>query len=109
MSDEEVLECARKAVEFGDGAVVLQSGEDPELTCERVAGLVRRIRADSPLAVTLSLGERDDEEWPPSASRRRSLFAVILNVEPNALRTNPSAANEEQDKAADRNACPTEC
>ena len=52
----------RKAVEFGYGTVVLQSGEDPELTCQRIAGLVRRIKADTPLAVTLSLGERDDEE-----------------------------------------------
>ena len=62
MSDDEVLECARKAVEFGYGTVVLQAGEDPELTCQRIAGLVRRIKADTPLAVTLSLGERDDEE-----------------------------------------------
>ena len=37
-------------------------GEDPELTCQRVAGLVRRIKADTPLAVTLSLGERSDDE-----------------------------------------------
>jgi len=62
MSDEEVLECVRKAVEFGYGTVVLQAGEDPELACQRMAGLVRRIKADTPLAVTLSLGERDDDE-----------------------------------------------
>ena len=62
LSDEEVLDCARKAVEFGYGTLVLQAGEDPELTCQRVAGLVRRIKADTPLAVTLSLGERDDDE-----------------------------------------------
>ena len=52
----------RKAVEFGYGTVVLQAGEDPELTCQRIAGLVRRIKAETPLAVTLSLGERDDDE-----------------------------------------------
>jgi biotin synthase len=62
MSDEEILECARKAVEFGYGTVVLQSGEDPELTSQRIAGLVRCIKADTPLAVTLSLGERGDDE-----------------------------------------------
>jgi biotin synthase len=62
MTDDEVLECARKAVEFGYGTVVLQAGEDPELTCQRIAGLVRRIKADTPLAVTLSLGEREDGE-----------------------------------------------
>jgi biotin synthase len=62
MLDDEVLECVQKAVEFGYGTVVLQSGEDPELTCDRITALVRRIKADTPLAVTLSLGERDDDE-----------------------------------------------
>jgi biotin synthase len=62
MSDDEVLQCVRKAVEFGYGTVVLQSGEDPELTCQRIAGLVRRIKADTALAVTLSLGERGNDE-----------------------------------------------
>ena len=56
------MACVRKAVEFGYGTVVLQAGEDPELTCQRIAGLVRRIKAETPLAVTLSLGERDDDE-----------------------------------------------
>jgi len=62
MSDDEILECAEKAVAFGYGTVVLQSGEDPALTRQRVAGLVRRIKATTPLAVTLSLGERSEEE-----------------------------------------------
>jgi biotin synthase len=62
MSDDEVFDCARKAVEFGYGTVVLQSGEDPALSCQRIASLVQRIKADTPLAVTLSLGERDDDE-----------------------------------------------
>ena len=62
MSDDEIMACVRKAVEFGYGTIVLQSGEDPELTCDRMAQLVRRIKAESALAVTLSLGEREDEE-----------------------------------------------
>jgi biotin synthase len=62
MPVDEVLGCARKAVEFGYGTVVMQAGEDPGLTCERIAGLVRRIKADTPLAVTLSLGERQEDE-----------------------------------------------
>ncbi len=62
MSDDEVLESARQAVEFGYGTVVLQAGEDPMLTRDRVAGLIRRIKAETPLAVTLSLGERSEEE-----------------------------------------------
>jgi biotin synthase len=62
MPDEEIMVCAHKAVQFGYGTVVLQSGEDPELTCPRIAELVRRIKAETSLAVTLSLGERNDDE-----------------------------------------------
>ena len=62
MTDAEVLGCARQAVELGFGTVVLQAGEDYGLTREWVANLVRRIKADTPLAVTLSLGERPDED-----------------------------------------------
>jgi biotin synthase len=62
MSDDEVMDCVRQAVEFGYGTVVLQSGEDTELTCQRVAALVQRIKLETPLAVTLSLGERSEEE-----------------------------------------------
>jgi biotin synthase len=42
--------------------VVLQSGEDPGLSTARVAGWVARIKRETPLAVTLSLGEREDAE-----------------------------------------------
>lgn len=62
MSAEEVLDCARKAVAFGYGTVVLQSGEDPGIGAEWMADLIRRIKAETPLAVTLSLGERDEDE-----------------------------------------------
>ena len=79
MSDEEIMACVRKAVEFGYGTVVLQSGEDPELTCQRIARLVERIKAETPLAVTLSLGERDDEEL--AAWRRAGADRYLLRFE----------------------------
>jgi len=60
MTADEVLECARQALELGYGTVVLQAGEDPALTVDRVADLVRRIKAETGLAVTLSLGEQDE-------------------------------------------------
>lgn len=62
MTVGEVLECARQARGFGYGTVVLQAGEDPELTGAWVAEAVRRIKAETGLAVTLSLGERTEEE-----------------------------------------------
>jgi biotin synthase len=42
--------------------VVLQSGEDYGLGTGWLADVVRRIKAGTPLAVTLSLGERPDED-----------------------------------------------
>ncbi|MGA2063600.1 MAG: radical SAM protein [Thermoguttaceae bacterium] len=62
MSRDEVLACARQAVALGYGTVVLQSGEDPGITADWMADLVREIKRRTPLAVTLSLGERDEDE-----------------------------------------------
>ena len=47
---------------FGYGTVVLQAGEDFGLSCEWVADVVRQIKSETPLAVTLSLGERTEAE-----------------------------------------------
>lgn len=66
MRPEEILACAREAAALGYGTVVLQGGEDPGLTREGIAGVVQRIKAETGLAVTLSLGERSDadlEAW----------------------------------------------
>ncbi len=62
MDDEQVLACARLAVRFGYGTLVLQGGEDYGLGAARVEALVRRLKAETPLAVTLSLGERPDDD-----------------------------------------------
>jgi biotin synthase len=62
MTREEILDGAREAVRLGYGTVVLQAGEDDALTAEWIAGVVRWIKSETSLAVTLSLGERSEEE-----------------------------------------------
>jgi biotin synthase len=62
MSADEILECARNAKAWGWGTVVLQSGEDYGLKTEWIAEVVRRIKAETGLAVTLSLGERPEAD-----------------------------------------------
>ena len=62
MTEAEIMECVGQAVEFGYGTVVMQSGEDYGITRDWLADIVRRIKAETPLAVTLSLGERSDED-----------------------------------------------
>jgi biotin synthase len=60
LTDSEILACARKALKLGFGTVVLQSGEDPGWSPERIAKLVRSIKTETGLAVTLSLGEQEE-------------------------------------------------
>ena len=63
MTADEIVACARTAVEFGYGTVVLQAGEDPKLGGDWTAELIRRIKAETGAAITLSLGERTRAEW----------------------------------------------
>ena len=62
MSADEILACARDAEAWGWGTVVLQSGEDYGLKTDWIADVVRRIKAETGLAVTLSFGERPEED-----------------------------------------------
>jgi biotin synthase-like enzyme len=62
MSLEEIVDSAAEALRYGLRTVVLQAGEDPGLPAEWVAELIRRIKSLGPVAITLSLGERPDDE-----------------------------------------------
>jgi biotin synthase len=62
MRPDEIFASARQAVKFGYGTVVLQAGEDYGITTDWLTEIVRRIKSETPLAVTLSLGERPDKD-----------------------------------------------
>lgn len=62
MSHEEVLKAAHEAVRLGFGTTVIQAGEDFGIAAEWMAGVIRAIKQETPLAVTLSLGERLPDE-----------------------------------------------
>lgn len=62
MTADEIAACARQARALGYGTVVLQAGEDPGLGASFVAGVVRQVKRETGLAVTLSLGERCEDE-----------------------------------------------
>jgi len=73
MTRGEILECAREAARLGYGSVVMQAGEDPGLTKEFISELVEEIKTATGLAVTLSLGERKDDElraWKAAGADR---------------------------------------
>jgi len=58
MSSPEIIAAAKNARSQGLGTVVLQSGEDPWFTREWIADLIRGIKEETDLAITLSVGER---------------------------------------------------
>jgi len=73
MTAEEILGCARDAVEYGYGTVVMQSGEDYGIETAWIADIIRAIKTETPLAVTLSFGERPDkdlEAWREAGADR---------------------------------------
>lgn len=63
MTREEILNCALQAERLGYGTVVMQAGEDDLLTAEWIEEVVWWIKRETRLAVTLSLGERDKDEF----------------------------------------------
>ena len=72
LSHDEIVAGAREARRRGVGTVVLQSGEDPGLTRDFIATIVADIHQLG-VAVTLSLGERDDDDlraWRESGADR---------------------------------------
>ena len=62
MTADEIVACAQQTRDFGYGTVVLQAGEDEGLTLGTVAQIVKRIKTEAEVAVTLSLGERTVDE-----------------------------------------------
>lgn len=64
LSQEEILDCCRLGYELGYRTFVLQGGEDPWYTPERIATLVSQMKKNWPdCAVTLSVGEKSKEVY----------------------------------------------
>ncbi|MBP3365865.1 MAG: [FeFe] hydrogenase H-cluster radical SAM maturase HydE [Treponema sp.] len=64
LSEEDILSCADEGYSLGFRTFVLQGGEDPFFTDERLCLIVRHLKEHHPdCAVTLSLGERSDKSF----------------------------------------------
>lgn len=73
MSEGEIMACVGEAERYGYGTVVLQSGEDYGIETKWFANLIRHIKGETQLAVTLGLGERSDgdlETWRKAGADR---------------------------------------
>ncbi len=59
----EIIDYALKAESMGFKTLILQSGEDPYYTAEKIEDIVRVIKNNTKLKLTLSIGERPEEEY----------------------------------------------
>lgn len=62
LSEEEILDFAKKAVGYGYKTLVLQGGEDDYYTVERLSKIVKKIKSLG-VVITLSIGEKSFEEY----------------------------------------------
>ena len=64
LSGEQILECSDTGYDLGFRTIVLQGGEDPFFTDDRLVPIIKGIKERHPdCAVTLSIGERDKESY----------------------------------------------
>ncbi len=83
MSDEEILKCVDKAKNYEYGTIVIQGGEDPGISPDRISELVKRIKSETNMAVTLSLGEQPEmifRLWRKSGADRYLLKAETTDT-----------------------------
>ncbi|MBR4569346.1 MAG: [Candidatus Riflebacteria bacterium] len=64
LSKEQILNCCKEGYELGFRTFVLQGGEDPYYTDEKIVDIVSNIRRNFPdCAITLSIGEKPKESY----------------------------------------------
>jgi len=85
MTEDEILDTAKDAKLWGCGTVVLQSGEDPFFTADVLSGIVRRVKGETGLAVTLSVGVRSRDELAQLKAAGCDRYLLRFETAANAL------------------------
>jgi len=84
MSEEETVRTAKHAWKMGYQTIVMQSGEDPFFDQTKVTKIIEKIKKETNLAITLSLGERSKEDytaWKKAGADRYLLRHETANPE----------------------------
>lgn len=64
LTKEQILDCAKEGYNLGFRTFVLQGGEDPHFTTQRLVEIVLALKEGYPdCAVTLSVGEKEKDEY----------------------------------------------
>lgn len=85
LTPEEVLVCARTAARLNYGTVVMQSGEDPAWGIKELVPVVEKIKSETGLAVTLSVGERSAEDYKTLRSAGADRFLLRFETSDRRL------------------------
>ena len=95
MDRDEILAAAREAKGYGYGTIVMQGGEDYGIKAEWMADIIRAMKQDVGLAITLSLGERRPDElklWKEAGADRYLLGSKLPIRRCTGLSTRPFPA-----------------
>ncbi|QEK11579.1 [FeFe] hydrogenase H-cluster radical SAM maturase HydE [Crassaminicella thermophila] len=63
MSEDEIMDVVHQIHKIGLQTVILQSGEDLWWTPEKIVSIIKRIKKETGMRITLSIGERPKEEY----------------------------------------------
>ena len=103
LGKEEILSCCEAGYRLGFRTFVLQGGEDPYYTDDRLTEIVRSIRQQYPdCAITLSVGEKDRESY--AAYRKAGADRYLLRHE-TANAAHYAMLHPKEQKLADRIQC----
>lgn len=84
LSFAELLDTARLAKKLNYGTIVIQSGEDWGIDAEDIANVIRQIKKNTELTITLSLGERSEADyrlWLEAGANRYLLRFETSNLQ----------------------------
>ena len=97
MPAAEILGCAHQALEYGYGTVVMQAGDDPGIERAWLAAVIERIKSETGLAVTLSLGERPEGDLAAWRGAGADRYLLRFETSDQALyrRIHPPAGDHE--------------
>ncbi|GKX64773.1 [FeFe] hydrogenase H-cluster radical SAM maturase HydE [Inconstantimicrobium mannanitabidum] len=84
LSEEEIIDFATKAVEYGYRSIVLQGGEDDYFTVERLTSIIKKIKALD-VALILSIGERSYEEYKALKEAGADRYLIRIETTDTAL------------------------
>lgn len=79
MTEDEILQVVHQLHRMGLQTVILQSGEDLWWTEEKIVSIIRRIKKETNMKITLSIGERPKEEY--ALYKREGADNYLLKIE----------------------------